>query len=141
VHTSKMALKVPRVMVLQMFDKLPRTRVRFSRQNIYTRDGYVCQYCGDKLPRSKLNLDHVLPKSQGGKTNWTNIVCACVKCNSTKANRTPEQAGMKLLRQPKKPSWSQLTPTSKLGHVPYQEWAPFVDVVSAAYWNTELQED
>lgn len=142
IHTAKKALKVPRVLVLQMFDKLPREKVRFSRQNIYVRDGFVCQYCDKRLPRSKLNLDHIIPKSKGGRTTWENIVCSCVECNLRKANRTPAEAGMKLLRQPKRPTWASLSPvTPKNGHVPYQEWLPFVDPVDASYWNTELKDD
>jgi 5-methylcytosine-specific restriction endonuclease McrA len=140
VHTSRMALKVPRVIVLQMFDRMPRSTVRFSRNNIYLRDGFTCQYCRQKLSRSKLNLDHVLPKSQGGRTSWTNIVCSCVVCNLEKGGRTPEQAGMKLARQPKRPDWSTLA-QRKGTTVPYEEWLPFIDTASASYWNTELVDE
>ncbi len=141
VHTVKAAFKVPRVLVLQVFDRMPRNTVRFSRNAIYLRDDFTCQYCGHRFPRSKLNLDHVKPKSQGGRTNWTNITASCVRCNLEKGGRTPEQAGMKLIRQPKKPDWTNLVP--KRGHktVPYEEWLPFIDVASASYWNTELDQD
>jgi 5-methylcytosine-specific restriction endonuclease McrA len=139
IHTPRMILKVPRVIVLQAYDRLPRTHVRFSRQNIYLRDGFTCQYCGKTLPRSQLNLDHVVPRSRGGRTSWENVVCSCVRCNLVKGGRSPEQAGMRLLKQPAKPSWSSLTPS--FARVPYKEWLPFLDPVTASYWNTELVDD
>ena len=138
VRTAKLALKVPRVVVLQTYDKMPRTQARFSRQNIYLRDNFTCQYCAKKFARQQLNLDHVIPRSKGGRTSWENIVCSCVKCNLTKGGRTPAEAHMKLLTAPKRPSWHSLTPT--LGKIPYKEWIPFVDPVAASYWNTELDE-
>jgi 5-methylcytosine-specific restriction endonuclease McrA len=141
VHTVRAALKVPRVLVLQVFDRMPRNTVRFSRNNIYVRDGFTCQYCGEKHSRSKLNLDHVVPKSLGGRTNWTNIVCSCVSCNLQKGGRTPEQAGMTLARQPKRPDWASMMPKKKGTTVPYEEWLPFIDMASASYWNTELDAD
>lgn len=139
IRTPRMVLKVPRVIVLQVYDRLPRTQVRFSRQNIYLRDGFTCQYCGRTLNRTQLNLDHVVPRSQGGRTSWENVVCSCVRCNLSKGGRTPEQAGLRLLRPPRRPSWSSLTPS--FGKVPYKEWLPFVDRATAAYWNTELLDD
>ena len=86
------AIRVPRVIVLQLYDRIPKTKVRFSRHNIYMRDGNTCQYCGQELPRSELNLDHVVPRAQGGRTTWENVVCCCIDCNLTKAARTPDQA-------------------------------------------------
>lgn len=139
IRTPRMVLKVPRVIVLQVYDRLPRAQVRFSRQNIYLRDGFTCQYCGRTLIRSQLNLDHVVPRSQGGRTSWENVVCSCVRCNLAKGGRTPEQAGIRLRVAPKRPSWTSLAPA--LGKVPYKEWLPFVDPATAAYWNTELLDD
>jgi 5-methylcytosine-specific restriction endonuclease McrA len=139
IRTPRMVLKVPRVVVLQAYDRLPRTHVRFSRQNVYLRDGFRCQYCGKVFARSALNLDHVIPRSQGGRTSWENVVCSCVRCNLNKGGRTPEQAGLRLLKEPKRPSWSSLSPA--LGKVPYAEWLPFLDPVTASYWNAELSED
>jgi 5-methylcytosine-specific restriction endonuclease McrA len=131
-RTPNYVLKIPRVMVLQAFNQVPRTKVRFSRASLYQRDQYTCQYCGIKFPRNKLNLDHVIPKSRGGKTCWGNISCSCLGCNSKKANKTPEEAGMTLLRTPKKSKPGMLAP--------YDEWIPFLDVVSASYWNASLEE-
>jgi 5-methylcytosine-specific restriction endonuclease McrA len=139
IRTPRLVLKVPRVVVLQAYDRMPRTQVRFSRQNVYLRDGFTCQYCGRTLQRTQLNLDHVVPRSQGGRTSWENVVCSCVRCNLNKGGRTPSQAGLRLLKEPKRPSWSSLTPT--LDKVPYKEWLPFVDPVTASYWNTELEDD
>lgn len=139
IHTPTLALRVPRVVVLQVYDRVPRTQVRFSRQNVYLRDGFTCQYCDKKLARHLLNLDHVVPKSQGGRTTWENVVCSCVKCNLSKGGRTPQQAGMRLLRVPKRPSWTRLSPG--IAKVPYKEWLPFVDPVAASYWNSELQDE
>ena len=136
VRTARMVLKVPRIVVLQAYDKLPRTRVRFSRQNIYLRDNFTCQYCGKHFQRSKLNLDHVVPRSKGGRTTWENVVCSCVRCNLNKGGRTPAEAGIRLLKKPVRPSWHSLSPI--LGRVPYKEWLPFLDPVAASYWNAEL---
>ncbi len=77
--------------------------VKFSRINVFTRDGFRCCYCGEANEMRALNYDHVVPRLQGGKTVWENIVTACYPCNSRKGSRTPEQAGMKLLRRPYKP--------------------------------------
>lgn len=139
IHTPRMVLKVPRVVVLQAYDRMPRTQVRFSRQNVYLRDNFTCQYCAKVFPRTALNLDHVVPRSQGGRTSWENVVCSCVRCNLNKGGRTPEQAGLKLLKVPKRPSWSSLSPS--IGKIPYKEWLPFVDPVTASYWNAELEDE
>jgi 5-methylcytosine-specific restriction endonuclease McrA len=80
-------------------------KIKFSRIGVYARDGFQCQYCGQRGPTELLSYDHVLPRAQGGKTTWENIVTACVDCNRAKANRTPAQAGMKLLSVPKRPYW------------------------------------
>jgi 5-methylcytosine-specific restriction endonuclease McrA len=93
------------VRVLRRF-KRDRIRIKFSRLNIYARDGFACQYCGGRFPTEDLTFDHVVPRAQGGKTCWENIVTCCGGpggCNATKADRTPAQAGMRLLRAPRKP--------------------------------------
>jgi 5-methylcytosine-specific restriction endonuclease McrA len=130
---------VPRVIVLQIYDRIPKTKVRFSRHNIYMRDGNTCQYCGRTLPRTDLNLDHVVPRSQGGRTTWENVVCCCIDCNLAKGARTPDQAGMRLLKAPLRPRW---TPTFRAAgdRIRYREWLPFLDIPNASYWNVELEE-
>jgi 5-methylcytosine-specific restriction endonuclease McrA len=140
VRTVDRAILVPRVIILQLYDRIPRTKVRFSRHNIYLRDGNMCQYCGRELPRTDLNLDHVVPRAQGGRTTWENVVCCCIDCNLSKGARTPEQAGIKLLKTPARPRW---TPTfrTQAGKVRYREWLPFLGVADASYWNVELKDD
>ncbi|MFN8628451.1 MAG: HNH endonuclease [Candidatus Binatia bacterium] len=133
------AIRVPRVILLLAFDRLPRRQVRFSRFNIYTRDRNTCQYCGRQFRRSELNLDHVVPRSQGGTSHWENVVCSCHVCNRRKGGRTPEQAGMHLLRSPRRPEWTPfLLENFSLLH--YEEWMPFLSTTDVSYWNTELVE-
>jgi 5-methylcytosine-specific restriction endonuclease McrA len=140
VSTPRRRIRVPRVILLVAYEHLPKARVRFSRLNIYARDANTCQYCGKKLPRNELNLDHVVPRSLGGVTSWENVVCSCVPCNLRKGGRTPHEAGLALLRKPTRPRWTPLfkAPARKLC---YQEWLPFLTVADLAYWNTELLED
>jgi len=85
-----------------------------------------------------LNLDHVVPRSQGGESSWENVVCCCHRCNRKKGGKTPRQAGMKLLKQPVKPQWTSFVLTSQVGHG-YREWLPFLSPVDASYWNVELE--
>jgi len=134
------AIRVPRVILLQGYDRIPRRYVRFSRFNIYARDGNRCQYCGRQFPRAELNLDHVVPRSRGGTSVWENVVCSCHRCNRLKGGRTPVEAGMRLVRQPRRPQWTPfMTETYSLRR--YKEWMPFLSAVDAAYWNTELVAD
>ena len=140
IQTVTQSLLVPRVIVLQVFDRFPRMHVRFSRQNIFLRDQSTCQYCAKRMPRSDLNLDHVIPRSRGGRTTWENVVCSCIKCNLKKGSRTPEEANMKLMRRPSRPRWSPFE-QGRDGSRPRAEWRPFLTLVDASYWNTELEED
>jgi len=140
-------LKIPRVIVLVLYDRLPQRQVRFSRKNIFERDNFTCQYCGKRPPNRKvalkwmeknqLNFDHVLPRSRGGKTTWNNIVASCLTCNSKKGDRTPEELGWKLRKQPIAPKWHP-TINIPMGLVPHKQWANFLDV---AYYNVELEND
>src|SRR5262249_38770680 len=103
IRTVGRAIRIPRVILLQMYHRLARTKVRFSRPNIYARDDNPCQYCAQKLPRTMLNLDHVVPRARGGRTTWENVVCCCVPCNLRKGSKLTHEAGMKLLKQPVRP--------------------------------------
>lgn len=132
-------IRVPRVIVLTTFDRIPKRHVRFSRLNIYARDDFTCQYCGKRPPRSDLNLDHVVPRSLGGKSTWENVVCSCLDCNRRKGGRTPRQARLRLRRRPARPQWTPFV-NLMLSTVHYQEWRPFLNIVDASYWNTELAE-
>lgn len=94
---------LPAVLRLRTAVASVKKGMKFSRVNVFTRDGFKCQYCGMKKLMKQLNYDHVLPRTQGGKTDWSNIVTCCYPCNTRKGGRTPEQAGMTLLRKPSKP--------------------------------------
>ncbi len=134
------AIRVPRVVLLQAYDRIPKRQVRFSRHNIYLRDHNMCQYCGKQLPRKELNLDHVVPRSRGGLTCWDNIVTSCFSCNRRKGMHLLKEVGMKLIRLPQRPRWTPLSIyTRKNGH--YREWLPFLNHVDFAYWNIELDQE
>ena len=132
-------IRVPRVILLVGYDRVPKRQVRFSRYNIYARDKCTCQYCGAKLPRHDLNLDHVIPRSRGGTSTWENVVCSCHLCNRRKGGRTPHEAKMSLFKRPYKPKWTPfMQETFNLSR--YKEWLPFLSTVDVSYWNTELLE-
>jgi len=118
-------IPVPRVIVLIQYDRVPRRHVRFSRVNIFSRDRFTCQYCETKPPRAELNLDHVVPRAQGGRTTWENVVCCCVSCNRRKGGRTPEQAGLRLQSRPTRPRWTPMMNLA-VSSVRYREWRPFL---------------
>jgi 5-methylcytosine-specific restriction endonuclease McrA len=128
-------IRVPRILRLLHFDRLPKQRVRLNRRNIFARDNNSCQYCGKRFATSELSLDHVLPTCRGGDTSWENLVCACVKCNVRKGGRTPQEAGMKLIKKPVRPKRSPIL-TIKLGNPKYASWKSFLD---NAYWSVDLK--
>ena len=134
VVTPSLRLKVPRVLQLLSCDRSPRPEVKFSRHNIYARDGSRCQYCGKRFSTSELSLDHVVPLSRGGLTTWENVVCACLKCNVRKGSKSPDDAGMALVRPPVRPKANPLGFLSP--HRIHPDWHNFLDV---AYWNVELR--
>jgi 5-methylcytosine-specific restriction endonuclease McrA len=163
IRAVRFRLRVPEVITLTDFDRLPAATVSFSRRNIFKRDHYTCQYCGHQgwsqlgkdfrsgasidngSPRyqrnrppqqpgmEELTLDHVIPRAQSGGSQWDNCVLACLECNKRKADRTPEQAKMRLKRKPAQPGWN-------LQYAIHQQriesWSRFV---SEAYWNVELE--
>ncbi len=131
-------IRVPRVIVLVAYDRIPKKHVRFSRLNIFGRDRNTCQYCGKRFSKTELNIDHVVPRSLGGLSTWDNVVCSCFECNKRKGGMSPEQAGMKLIRRPRKPEWTPYA-TFNFKHPVYKEWAPFLNIVDASYWNVELE--
>ncbi|NQT11974.1 MAG: HNH endonuclease, partial [Planctomycetes bacterium] len=115
------------------YDRLPTAAVTFSRRNIFKRDRFTCQYCGAQPGSEELTLDHVVPRSQGGESRWDNCVLACLACNKRKADRTPEQARMRLRHKPVRPKWN---PLYALRDVRIESWSKFV---SEAYWNVALE--
>ena len=134
VSTISFRIRVPRVILLMSFDRFPKKEVKFTRHNLFERDRNTCQYCGRVFERHDLNLDHVIPRDRGGPTTWENIVCSCIPCNTRKANRTPAEAHMRLVRKPKRPKWRPFVQVSFGATMP-DSWRHFLDV---AYWNVEL---
>ena len=163
IQAVRFRLRVPEVVTLTDYDRLPAASVTFSRRNIFKRDRYTCVYCGrqgrshlgetsrsgergsntpphDKGDRPRrqpgmeeLTLDHVIPRAQGGESRWDNCVLACLDCNKRKADRTPEQAKMRLKRKPVQPTWN---PLYALREVRIESWSKFI---SEAYWDVELE--
>lgn len=127
------AMQAPAVVQLTHVVSRTRQKVKFSRVNVLARDRYRCMYCGRRFSAADLTYDHVVPRSQGGKTTWENIVSSCYACNQAKADRTPQQADMRLLRKPERPSWvASFNPRLRvpLADVP-REWRN--------YWTVELE--
>ena len=136
VTTISWKIRVPRVIVLLLFDRLPKKEVKFTRHNVFERDNNTCQYCGKVFERQELNLDHVLPRDKGGLTTWENVVCSCIPCNTRKGNRLPHQAHMALIRKPKRPKWRPFVHVT-FNSQQHESWRHFVDL---AYWNVELSD-
>jgi len=136
INTVQLRIRVPEVVILRVFNGFVRQEVRFSRRNIFERDKNTCQYCGRRMPKTDLTLDHVVPRSRGGIDSWDNLVLACMPCNVRKGSRMPQEAHMPLIRRPVKPTWlpqlGMRVPTSQL-----ISWQRFVDT---AYWDVELRE-
>lgn len=136
IRATDFSIPAPEV-IINNYGGFKKMRAKFSRRNIFLRDKNTCMYCGKTSnDKSLFNLDHVIPKSKGGKTTWDNIVLACVKCNSKKGNLSVKEAGMKLIKEPVKPNWDQVRGKIGEGHIP-EFWKNFVD---AAYWNVELKD-
>ena len=134
VHTISFKIRIPRVIVLLLFDRMPKKEVKFTRYNIFERDKNTCQYCGKVFDRRDLNLDHVIPRDKGGMTTWENIVCSCIPCNTRKGNRLPHQAHMQLVKKPVRPKWRPFVHITFDSQV-HDSWRHFIDL---AYWNVEL---
>jgi len=145
--SPSVTVRIPTVVALTDYSGFAtgkcRGRPKFSRRNIYLRDHNMCQYCGKKLRTDQLNLDHVVPKSQGGEMTWENIVLSCIPCNDKKKNRTPEKAGMRLISRPRAPKPGELKRPfgeclrRKLGRNIPSNWEAFVDKM---YWDVGLSE-
>ena len=137
VRTPNFSINIPEVIALKFYDKLPANEVRFTRRNIYEHYKYICCYCGKKFHSSNLNLEHVIPRSRGGRTTWENVVTSCIPCNVKKANKLPDEAGMKLLVNPTKPKWRGNLSLILSSPVKMRaSWQRFIDT---AYWNGELE--
>jgi 5-methylcytosine-specific restriction endonuclease McrA len=126
IRSVSVAIKAPAVVRLLRFFRVGRRSPSLSRINILARDNFTCQYCSREMPAKEATLDHVIPRSQGGKTTWENIVCACSSCNRRKGGRTPKEANMKLLSKPCKPQWLPVLNTKFNGNIPHP-WLMFLD--------------
>lgn len=126
IRTVDREFRYPAVIRLNDYKQIPYKGVMLNRANIFRRDSNECQYCGSK---KQLTIDHVVPKSKGGKTNWMNLVAACNRCNVYKGDKTPEQAGMQLKSKPFKPSLGFFI--AEYAERNAEEWIPFLDLRTA----------
>ncbi len=101
VHSARRSVKLPSVIRLLEYRRIPHQTRALSRKNILMRDRYTCQYCHKTLPSAEMTLDHVIPRSRAGESTWENLVACCHRCNNRKGSRTPEEAGLKLARVPR----------------------------------------
>lgn len=129
IGTPRGEVRIPRVLLLATYNRVPRAAVRLSRRNVFLRDGYTCQYCGVSPHPRELNLDHVMPRSRGGRSSWENLVTSCRLCNLRKGGSTPEECGMLLRREPVRPTWNAAV---QLAAAPrrFREWEPFLQLAS-----------
>lgn len=124
-RSERLAVEMPTVVRLNHFVRRPLPELRASRRSIFARDEHSCQYCGE--PRGALTIDHVIPRDQGGGTDWKNLVCCCTKCNNKKGNRTPAQAGLRLVQEPRRPKY-----------LPYISYTKFMQACRNPAWRDYL---
>ncbi len=134
IRTISLEIRVPEVIVLTRYSGMPNQVATFSRRNLYKRDHNTCQYCGARPGTSELSIDHVIPRSRGGRSTWENCVLACVCCNGKKACRLPDEASMRLRHKPVAPRWTPImeVPIARIR----QSWRKFV---SERYWEVPLE--
>jgi 5-methylcytosine-specific restriction endonuclease McrA len=135
IHSPSFEIKLPSVISLKEYVPLNR-RPAFTRFNVFLRDGFRCQYSGIRLPAEQLTFDHVIPRSRGGRTSWENVVTASAEMNLLKANKTPDEAGMKLRRAARQPTVHELQRQARKFPPNYlhESWHDFL------YWDTELED-
>lgn len=134
VQSVTFRIRLPEVITLTEYDRVPTNAVTLSRRNIYKRDRFTCQYCGAQPGSEELSLDHVQPRSRGGTSTWENCGLACLECNKRKTDRTPTEAHMPLRKVPVRPTWKPLYTRQD---VRIERWSKFL---SEAYWNVDLDE-
>ncbi|MEO1225651.1 MAG: HNH endonuclease [Pseudomonadota bacterium] len=133
VRSPSFEMKLPSVISLRDYVS-PARRPAFTRFNVFLRDGFTCQYCGDQFPTHELTFDHVVPRSRGGRTTWDNVVAACSSCNLVKGNRMPKTCGMEPLSEPHQPTAFELQENGRSfpPNFLHESWRDFL------YWDTEL---
>lgn len=136
IHGISITFPLPSVLrLLKLVRAKDIHKVKFSRANIFARDSYRCQYCGEKFEMKDLTFDHVRPVTKGGKKSWDNIVSACWRCNNKKSGRTPLESGMHLIKYPCEPKWlPHVNITIGIRSTP-ENWRDYL------YWNVELEQD
>ncbi|MEJ1994491.1 MAG: HNH endonuclease [Limibacillus sp.] len=135
IHSPSFEMQLPSVISLKEYVRMDR-RPAFTRFNVFLRDGFTCQYCGDRFQTEVLTFDHVMPRSRGGRTTWENVVAACQSCNLKKANRTPRECGMPILRPARVPSTIELQRNGRKfpPNFLHESWNDYL------YWDSELEE-
>ncbi len=151
IGANEQKIMIPEIIIASEFNKIPERVVVFSRRNLWRRDGGFCQYCGKKPLQDEVTIDHVVPQQRGGKSTFENCVLACLTCNQKKNNRTPEEAGMPLVRwakeggeyvlksyhRPKRPNWSPIYAARR--KILPASWRNFIrGKLDELYWLTEL---
>ncbi|MBI5756517.1 MAG: HNH endonuclease [Nitrospirae bacterium] len=136
IHGISITFPLPSVLrLLRLVRARNIHKVKFSRANIFARDNYTCQYCGEKFDVKDLTFDHVIPVARSGKKSWENIVTACWRCNNRKSGRTPIEGGMRLIKTPCEPKWlPHVTITIGIRHTP-ENWRDYL------YWTVELDHE
>lgn len=122
VRSVSEVMPLPSIVRLSMYIRAPQPRVALTRRNVLRRDGFQCQYCGTR--KGPMTTDHVVPRALRGKETWTNLVCACIRCNNNKGRRTPEQANMPLTRAPRRPH--RYTRITFYSTIPDQRWRRYL---------------
>ncbi len=128
--THNMKLRAPEIVVLTKYNRVPRCDVKMSRKNIFIRDNFRCQYTGKKLKINEGTIDHILPVSRGGKNTWENMVVSSIEVNKKKDNKTPEEAGLVLLKEPKRPSWHPIYTFNREIESYPDSWKKFISMKS-----------
>ena len=123
-------IRVPRLLLLMTFNRVPRSPVRLSRRNIFRRDAHTCQYCGETPPLKDLNIDHVVPRSRGGRSTWDNLVASCHDCNRRKGGQLLAECGMEPANKPRRPRWNVAVHLAA-GPRHFEEWEPFLGEAAA----------
>lgn len=131
IRTVSTRFRLPTVIVLSSFDKLPNKEVKFTRQNVFERDRFTCQYCGVAFDHQSLNIDHVIPRDKGGRNTWENVVCSCIPCNTRKANRLPAEIRMFPISEPKTPRWRPFFSGPLSRYQIHDSWSHFLSLGKA----------